>query len=73
MEALKGYRTMIATWAAVGLGNIDIINTLIVKLAAIVVDSLSPGGAVASLITLFVTVKALFVDVVPKMKGTLPK
>ncbi len=68
-DALTGFRGLITTWSAIILGNIDIVTEAIQGIAEIVNVQLSPGGAVAALVAAAMSIKLVFTDALPKLKG----
>lgn len=68
-EKLTGFRTLIVTFLAAGIGNLDVIIGVIQGIAEIINVQLSEGGAIAALITASVTIKQLITDAIPKLKG----
>lgn len=69
MDILKGWRTIIITFLSAGVGNVGIINDLVIAIADIVGAQLSEGGAIAALAIAATTIKQLVTDAIPKMKG----
>lgn len=68
-EKLKGYRTLILTFLAALIGNIDVVAQLVQGVADIVGAQISEGGAIAALVVAVVSIKQLVTDAIPKLKG----
>lgn len=73
MEQLKGFRTLVTTYGAMLLGNIDVIRDVVQQVLEVVGAQVGEGGAVAALVVAAVTIKQVFTDAIPRMKGTLNK
>lgn len=65
-EWLKGFRTILLSWAGYGLMFVDFLFT---NLSGLNKDALKGAAAMALLITL----KQIKTDVIPKLKGRLAK
>ncbi len=72
-EKLKGWRTIILTWLAVGLSMIEVVRDALISLTSVIDAGMGDAGAVAGIIAVVVTIKQLITDVSKRLKGTLDK
>ena len=73
MEKLKGFRTQIAAIIGAILASIDGLREIVVSLGGIADQALGDGGAGAVIVAAVVSLKAVFADIIPKLKGELNK